>query len=265
MFTGDQFNDIEAEYWISDKPDFSQGKYIIHFWTASCLQCHTEIEVLAEIARRRDIRLVTLHQPKYDFEDANHLRNLLKSKKTGAFAAHKPKKQDWFTEQSPKKLVIENGEVKYHSSREHDLSEIMRHLGLNTGFDPEHNTQERHLGLENSALKPEHRFHGEKNVEDKQVHKEEISLSGKWKQTEKYIESVKNAEITFLTSKNDIYLVSDPKGSIKDIEIFVDHQKKETKRIKSKGIDHLFSLEEGQKQVTLKVENGLKLFKLDLV
>lgn len=265
MFTGDRLEGIEAENWVNGKPDLSQGTYLIHFWTSTCLRCHTEIEILAEITRRRDITLVTLHQPRYQFEDHQHLDRTLERKKINAHAAHRPEKQDWFADHSPKKLLIEDGEVKYHSSQKHDLSELFNQLGIDKGFEPGHQSEEKHLGLENSALKPENRFHGEKHVEKGNMSRKDISISGKWKQTEKYLEAVENAEITFTTNKEDIFLVSDPEDSIKDVKVIIDYEENKNKRVKSKGIDHLVSMEEGEKQVILKPENGLKLFKLDLV
>lgn len=265
MFTGDRIKDIEAEKWANGKPDLSRGTHLIHFWTSTCLRCHTEIEILAEIARRRDITLITIHQPRYSFEDHQHLEKTLEEKKIDAHAAHKPEKQDWFTDSSPKKLVVEDGEVKYHSSQKHDLSELLQHLGIDKGFEPGHQSDEKHLGLENSALKTENRFHGEKHVEEGSIGRRQISISGRWKQTEKYLEPIEDAEINFLTDKQDIYLVSDPGNSIKDVQVLVDYEEKDVKRVNSKGLDHLTSLEEGRKQVTLKPEKGLKLFKLDLV
>lgn len=265
MFTGDRLEEIEADRWIGKKPDLSQGKYLIHFWTSSCLRCHTEIEIISEILRRRDISLITLHQPQYDFEDSQHLERMLEQKNINTYAAHKPEKTSWFSKHSPKKILIEEGEVKHHSSQKHDISEILKQLGANKGFEPDHQFDEKHLGLENSALKTENRFHGEKHVQEGRIGRKRISISGRWKQTEKYIEPIEDAEINFLTGKRDIYLVSDPENSIKDVQVLVDREEKTSKRVTAKGIDHLISLDEGQKQVTLKPEKGLKLFKLDLV
>ncbi len=266
MFVGDEFQGIEAEEWINGKPDFSTGKHLVHLWDPKCLRCHTELEMLAEIARNRGIQLVILHQPEHEFEDREFLEKTIEDKEAEFSAAHKPEKQRWMEKNSPKKLVIEDGEVKHHSSGDHDLKDLENYLGIQTELKVPHNPQEKHLGLKNSDLHPDHRFHGKKEVESRSPTKTDLSISGEWKQTEECLESGENAEISFLTDRNHLYIVADPEESVKTVKVYSGQEMVAKENIMFSGISHLAELgKSDQKQVDIEVEEGLKLYKMDLI
>lgn len=265
MFVGDQLEDIEAETWLTEKPDLSEGRYLIHFWTASCLRCHTELEILAEVARRRDIELIILNQPRYEFEDEQHVRETLENKNISYYAAHEPESNEWVTESSPKKILTRDGEIEYHSAEDHDLKSIQSELSLNSRFEVPHTSEEKHLGLRNSAINPEQRFHGEKEVETTHSH-DNVNLRGRWIQKEDYIEAAgNNSRLNLMTEKEELYITADPQDSMRDVTVKVDGEFSEKTRIKEKGLIHLTGLESGKKHIEVDVEMGLRLYKMDLV
>jgi thiol-disulfide isomerase/thioredoxin len=264
MFVGDTVDDIEAESWITEKPDLSSGKYIIHFWTPSCLRCHTEVEILAEIAKHRDIQILVLNTPRYEFEDQEYLEGMLENKNITCFAAHEPQANKWRSEHTPKKIIIQDGEIKYHSTGDHKLTGLEKPLEIKTTLETPHTSEEKYLGLKNSGITPEQRFYGEKEVEETKTYRK-ISLSGRWLQGENFIESKgENSSLTFTTDKTELYATVDPKESIRDIQITVDGELDRQVRIKQPGITNLMSLNEGRSHVELDAEEGLRLYKIDL-
>jgi hypothetical protein len=265
MFVGDQLEDIEAETWLTEKPDLTEGRYLIHFWTPSCLRCHTELEILAEIARRRDLEIIVLTQPRYEFENEEHVKDKLEDKNISYYAAHKPERSTWMSENSPKKILTRKGEVEYHSTDNHDLKDLREELSIKGRLEVPHKPEEKHLGLKNSAINPDQRFHGEKEVEPTHSRRN-VSLKGRWIQKEDYIEAAdKNAKLNLFTEKGELYLTASPQDSIRDVAITVDGEPRERIRIKEEGINHAAELGEGKKHLQLDVEKGLRLYKIDLV
>lgn len=265
MFVGDKLDNIEAETWLTDKPDFTDGHYLIHFWTPSCLRCHTELEILAEIARRRDIELIILTQPRYEFENQKHAKERLEDKNISYYAAHKPENTAWINKNAPKKLLTRNGKVEYHSADSHDLKDLRNELDIKGRLEVPHKSEEKHLGLKNSAINPEQRFYGEKNLESKHA-RNNVNLKGRWIQKEDYIEAASNdAKLNLFTEKEQLYLTSNPTDSIRDALIKVDGKPTERIRIKEEGIKHALDLGKGTKHVEIDAEEGLRLYKIDLV
>jgi len=266
MFVGDDFEDLEAEKWVNGKPDFSSGTYILHQWDPKCLRCHTELEMLAEIARYRGISLVIIHTPEHEFEDRDFLEKTVEDKQKKIHAAYKPERQRWMSDSSPKKLVIEDGEVKHHSTDDHNLKNLKEFLGIQNSLEIPHKSEEKHMGLINSSLYPEHRFHGVKELDSNRPAKDGIKLDGEWKQTEEYIEAKSDASIHFITDKDNLYMVLDPQESIKTVEVVSNQVKVASNNIKFSGLKEIADLGvEGDKEVEIRPEEGLRIYKMELV
>lgn len=274
VFQGTPAPELDVEGWLNSRPlDSDDGRLLLDFWSSSCAHCVEKLRHLKDIHDRYDVKVVGIHSPETGFEEEReHLRKAVERYGIDYPVAHDLEKNTWESYSnyySPRQVLVEDGEVKWHHMG--DINGLEQRLaktlgGATKGIKETRKFEEVSLGvMGRRTVNGGPNLKGVNEFSLPGTRKTgEVYLAGKWDRREEYIEPVGEAKL-FVRHGGTLKVVADPGNSVKDITVKAteiqhgeDLREEGFARIKNPGVYSLLDSCEGE--AVLHPEPGLKLY-----
>ena len=273
--------EIEAEKWLNSNPvTLEEGVFVIDFWSYTCPDCSQAFQALSKIHEETSATVIGVHAPHFGFEESHHIEKTLEKRSIEqpvAVDSDKSVWKDYGNRERPRQVIVKDGEVAWKNAGNSESIENALKKALEVDELPDLDLEKSHspmieLGYSNvRGINDDGNFRGEKEFEMPTARNmNRVYLSGRWKQTEDYLEAVEEAvlKIKFRASEINIIAESSDSGTV---EVLLDSSEPEEKKGEDleEGVlkvDHpdVYSIvetgDQEQTELTLRPDQGIKLY-----